>query len=52
MRAEFLNEKEKRLGNVRDIYRVITCQRPGPPQTKHKNLPLFKFDYKFYYKIN
>ena len=43
MRAEFLNEKEKKLGNVSDIYRVVTGQwSPG----QHMKLPLFKFYYK------
>ena len=47
MRAEFLKEKEKKVGNVSDIYRVVTGPWPAP-QTQHKKLPLFKF----YYKIN
>ena len=46
MRAEFLNEKEKKLGNISDIYRVVTGQMPGPLQTQHNKLPLFKFYYK------
>ena len=45
MRVEFLNEKEKKLGNVSDIYRVVTGQWP-PGQ--HMKLPSFKF----YYVIN
>ena len=48
MRVEFLNEKEKKLGNVSDIYRVVTGEWPGPPETQHKKLQLFKF----YYTIN
>ena len=40
MRAEFLNEKEKKLRNVSDIYMVVTGQWP-PPQTQNKKLPLF-----------
>ena len=49
MRAEFLEEKEKKLGNVCDIYRAETRQwPPGWQQTQHKKLPLFKF----YYTIN